>query len=116
MLGVSFGMDLLKLRMRAGVGVGGDHQNIFSGHTKTNFADISNTFPKDRKFLSGHIKIFPKFLCFARISHCFLPDRKNWGGGTCSPPGPYAYEATRVLKFQADVLEYLRQMEEALNL
>jgi hypothetical protein len=72
------------------VGGGGGHQKDFSGHTKNIFPDIPNTFLqtfenfaghiktfsltsrnfcKDTKMFSGHIKIFPKFLCFARMSH-----------------------------------------------
>ena len=57
----------------------------FSGHTQKNFPHISQNLPlqhvifaKIQKFFPGHIKIFPNFLSFARILHCFLPDRKNY--------------------------------------
>jgi hypothetical protein len=46
----------------------------------------SRNFRENTKNFSGHIKIFPKFLSFARILHCFLPDRKNCGGHV--PPRP----------------------------
>jgi hypothetical protein len=87
---------------------------FFPDIPKKNFPDLQNTFLQtyenfaghNRKFFITHvifakiqnffqyIKILPKFLCFARISHRFLPDRKNLGGGGTVPPvppGPYAY-------------------------
>ena len=59
----------------------------FSGHI-TKFPLTPRTFRENTKIFSGHVKIFPKFLSFARILHCFLPNRKNFGGARapCAPP------------------------------
>jgi hypothetical protein len=66
----------------------------FSGHTKKNFPHISKFPLTSRNFpkkIFQNIKIFPKFLSFARILHFFWPDRKNFGCPPVTPPGPYAY-------------------------
>jgi hypothetical protein len=65
------------------------YQKKFSGHIRK-FPLTSRNFRKNTKKFSGHIKIFPKFLCFARILHCFLPDRKIFGGAR-APPCPPAH-------------------------
>ena len=55
---------------------GGGHQKNFpdipkkiSGHI-TKFPLTSRNFRENTNIFSGHIKIFPKFLSFARILHC----------------------------------------------
>jgi hypothetical protein len=69
------------------------YQIRFYQHTKI-LPDISVHFPQHHvishryKKIFHDIKIFPKFLCFARISHWFLPDRKNFGGHVPPPPPP----------------------------
>ena len=86
-----------KLLARGGGGGWGRSPKIFpdipkkfSGHI-TKFPLPSRHFRESARNFSGRIKIFPKFLSFGRILHCFLPDGKNFWGHVPPPVPPPAH-------------------------